>query len=92
MTLNQIINTAAARYPDALLLEYWDFENECPRKNASAGDTLAEFIVNEISDVVNPKASDDDQIEEVRCALNRAARELHIVIEALVSIGFKRGG
>lgn len=33
MTLNDLVQQAASSYPDALVLEYWDMDNEQPRKN-----------------------------------------------------------
>lgn len=84
MQVNELIRIASAAYPDGLIAEeYWDFERGHPRKNPDGGDTLAQFIANEISDTYDPDATDRAQIRTVRKALSMARGDLAAVMAAL---------
>ena len=86
MTLNELISKASDAYSDGLIAtEYWDFEHECPKRNTKGGDTLAQFIANEIADTYDPEASDEQQLEVVLNALSTARGDLEAVSAALVS-------
>lgn len=83
MTLNELITIAAATYPDGLILQYWDSIRQKPRKNANAGDTLAMFIVQELTDTFDPAATDAEQVATASQAIERAAAELIGVTAAI---------
>lgn len=84
MQLNDLIHIASAAYPDGLIAEeYWDFERGRPRKNPDGGDTLAQFIANEISDTYDPDATDRNQIRTAMKALSMASDDLAAVMAAL---------
>jgi len=84
MRLNELINKAAAGYPYAQLLEYWDSAHERPRNNRDGGDTLAHFIIIEMAETFDPDASDEEQINEAVRVLNRAIADMQAVVEQLV--------
>ena len=83
MTLNELITIAAATYPDGLILEYWDSVRNKPRKNAKAGDTLAQFIVQELADTFDKAATAEEQVATAGRAIERAAAELISVTAAI---------
>ena len=85
MTLTELINRAASGYPDAQLLVYWDLTEERPRKNQDGGDTLAYFVVVELAETFDPKASDDEQIAEAVRGVGRAVRNLQGVVHSLLT-------
>jgi hypothetical protein len=78
MKLNDLIHKAAAGYPDARLLAYWDGRQAVP--NPVGGDTLAEFIVRELCDTFDAKAGTAEQVAEAVRVLNRAKADLDAVI------------
>jgi hypothetical protein len=77
MTIEQMIDKAHQAYPDGLLQAYW------VAPHADHGDTLAKFVVAEMQDVFDPEADDATNLEAVRNAITRAAKELTDVAEAL---------
>jgi len=87
MKLNELIKHASAAYPDEMIAEYWDFDNERPRENPDAGDTLALFIANELADTYDSELPGAEQLEAAIRALERAAEEIRGVSEALVQVG-----
>lgn len=70
MKLLELLNAANEGYPDGYLAEYYD-PNTGKRKSGD-GDTLAKFIVLELIDTFDSKATDDAQIEEALRVLDRA--------------------
>ena len=78
MKLSELIHKAAAGYPDARLLAYWDGRQAV--SNPAGGDTLAEFIVRELCDTFDAKASTGEQVTEAVRVLNRAKEDLVAVI------------
>ena len=90
MTLNQLVCRAASVYPDAYVLQYWDMENEKPRKNPQGGDTLAQFIANELADTFDPDADDGTQIATAVKAMQTAADDLAMVAHALSDLAVER--
>lgn len=87
MTPNELIKIASAAYPDGLIaVEYWDFKQECSRRNPKGGDTLAQFIANEIADTYDPDASSDAQVNAILKALSTARSDLDAVSEALAQL------
>jgi len=84
MTLNELIKRASAAYSDGLIATAcWDFKREHPRRNPKGGDTLAQFIANEIADTYDPDASEEEQINTVSRVLFTASADLEAVITAL---------
>ena len=84
MKLNELIHQAAAAYPDAQLLAYWDGERAV--HNPAGGDTLAEFIVKELCDTFDAEASEAEQRTEAVRVLRRGISELQSVIAALLPV------
>lgn len=83
MKMNDLIRIAASGYPDAQVLEYWDFEGAQPRSNPDGGDTLARFVAMELAETFDSDASTDEQVSEAVRALNRAVQDLQSVINAI---------
>ena len=81
MKLNDLIHKAAAAYPDAQLLEYWDGQRAV--HNPAGGDTLAEFIVRELCDTFDAKAGTGEQVAEAVRVLNRAKADVAGIITIL---------
>ncbi len=90
MTLNQLVSRAASVYPEGYVLAYWDADAQGPKKNAEAGDTLAEFIARELADTFDPEASDGDQIVTAVRAMQSAADDLQAVVVALSGLRAER--
>ena len=86
MTLNQLICSAASVYPEAFVLEYWDKEASEPQENHLGGDTLAQFIAQEIYDTYDVNASDAEQIASAVKAMQTAADDLQKVADALSNL------
>ncbi len=81
LSLVELLHLANESYPDGFLAEYFDPDSGEPRPGS--GDTLAQFIVVELSETFDPNTSRSAQLEEARRVLNRAADELQAVIETL---------
>lgn len=86
MTLNQLISRAASVYPEAYVLEYWDSENEEPKENPVGGDTLAQFIAQELSETFDPDAEEAAQIDEAVRVMQSAADDLAEVARSLIEL------
>ena len=84
MTLNQLICRAASVYPDAYPLVYWDQEVQEPKADPFGGDTLAQFVVQELADTFDLRVllegyaaeqaaqrADADQIHELDALAGR---------------------
>ena len=83
MRLKQLISRAASVYPDAFILEYFDLEKECQKANPNGGDTLAQFIAQELADTFDTDASDKEQVETAVRVMQSAANDITAVVEAL---------
>ena len=81
MTLNELLEIVHKAYPDETTRECWNIETQ--RACGGAGDTLAEFIVREIADGYDAKATDRAQIADALLAIHRAQGELDAVAKAL---------
>ena len=81
MKLNDIIAIADKAYPDGFVGQCWDAKRQ--RVKPAKGDTLARFIVIELMDTHDPKATDAEQVETAANAMRMAARELETVACAL---------
>lgn len=83
MKLNQLICKAASVYPDGFVLEYWDMKKERPKKNPEGGDTLAQFIAQELADTYDPATNDKEQVETAVRVMQAAISDITTVIDAL---------
>lgn len=77
MKLESLIEAASAGYPDGLVQQYF----EKPEENH--GDSLAKFIMTELSETFDEDAGDEDQLLTAIRQLRRARNELETVIAAL---------
>lgn len=80
-TLLELLNLANEAYPDGFLAEYYDAKTG--ERQRGGGDSLARFIVAELSETFDPEASRAAQLQEARIALHHAVDTLEWVIEAL---------
>ena len=81
MKLVELLNKANEGYDDGFLENYFD-----PKTGdfiQGKGDVLAEFIVVELSETFDSKASDEAQIQEALRAMEMARGDISSVIEAL---------
>jgi len=81
MTILELLNAANEGYPDGYLAEYYD--PKTGKKVKSNGDTLAEFIVQEIIETYDAKATKQVQLESAAGCLRTAQNDLESVITAL---------
>jgi hypothetical protein len=82
MKLVELLNGANTAYPDGELAEYYDeltgqFDYE------ASGDTLAEFIVSELTASYDEAASDERQLAEAIRTMETARHDLDGVVGAL---------
>lgn len=83
LTLLDLMKWAAIGYPDeGALLNYYNKRTGEPLKRMPRGDTLCDFIVRELSDTFDPKASREDQLTEGIRAINGAIDDLEGVKSA----------
>ena len=82
MTLVELLNKANKGYPDGFLSTYYDEKTGKPIEGAS-GDTLAEFVVREISETYSEGISDEDQMDEALRVIERARTDLLEVAKML---------
>ncbi len=78
MTLDEIIQMADEAYPDGLVAR--------AHKGEDVGDTLALFIVRELTDIYDPDASDAEQAAAASGAMETAINELRGVCTALENL------
>ncbi len=83
MTLNQLICRAASVYPDTYVLEYWDLEKQEPRSNPEGGDTLAQFIAQELASTYDEEDSEQEQVATAIRVMESAAADLSSVARAI---------
>lgn len=81
LTLFESLNLANEAYSDGFLAEYYDTRTGERRKGG--GDSLARFIVAELSETFTLDAPRAAQLREARNALDHAVDALAEVIEAL---------
>ena len=84
MDLLTILNKANEGYPDYYLAYFYDERTgELKSGPGSSGDTLAKFIVSEISETYEASNSDDEQINEAVKVMETATEELRGVVQEL---------
>jgi len=81
MKLNELLEIVHRAYPDEQTRGCWNPETQ--RTCGGSGDTLAEFIVREIADGFDAKATDRAQVADALLAMHRAQGELGAVAKAL---------
>jgi hypothetical protein len=77
MKLSKLIAIADKVYPDGMIGMAYKAE---PKEDV--GDTLATFIVRELRDTYDEKASDKEQLQEAARVIRAAVTELDVVQEA----------
>lgn len=82
MKLVDLMKLASKGYPDGLE-DFFDKKTGKPVVPEGVRDTLALFVVIELSETFDPEASAKKQKEEAVRALERAIEDLHGVITAL---------
>lgn len=85
MTLLELLNLANKGYPDGGVATYYDeATGEClPEADLGMGDTLAEFIVIELSETFDLDAEEEAQIAEAIRVMQRAGDDITDVINSL---------
>jgi len=82
MQLVELLKRANTGFNDGFLSEY--FNEETGEYNPDGkGDTLAQFVVIEISETFDKDATDDNQLHEARHQMGNAIRDLQGVIDVL---------
>jgi len=81
MKLVELLDLANRGYPDGFLAEYYDSVIGGPKRGS--GDTLAEFIVKELTDTFDDEADDETQISVAVQMLTRAISDLALTVAAL---------
>jgi hypothetical protein len=81
MTLIELLNVANSGYPDNYLASYYDQNGQAKE---GWGDSLAEFIVNELRETYDDKADDHQQLWEAISCLEKAKTDMDSVIAALL--------
>ena len=81
MKLNELLEIVHRAYPSEDTRRCWDAKKQKVR--TGAGDTLAEFIVREIADGFDAKATARAQVADALLAMHRAQGELGAVAKAL---------
>lgn len=81
MKLNELLEIAHRAYPEEHTRLCWDAKRQKVR--TGTGDSLAEFIVQEIADTFDADAPEENQLDAALSAMRWACTELTAVIEAL---------
>ena len=81
MKLVDLLDLANRGYPDGFLAEYYDSRTGDLKRGS--GDTLAEFIVKELTDTFDSEADDELQIATAVHMLERAVGDLEDAIAAV---------
>ena len=85
MKLIDLINTVDEGYGDGCISAH--FDPDTSEVKHQQGDTLAEFVVIELSESFDPDADDEDQISAAVFAMERAKQDIENVITALMKRG-----
>jgi hypothetical protein len=81
MKLVDLLKKANQGYDDGFLSEY--FSEETGELIEGQGDTLARFVVIELSETFDPDADDDAQLMEATRVMESVKDDIQNVIEAL---------
>lgn len=88
MKINELMTLVGDHYDDRETDRFWDPDKQCP-KYSETGDGLAQFIVIEIAETFDPKASTDDQLEEALRVMCRARNQLNDLCAGLTEAANK---
>lgn len=86
LTLVEVLDIAAASYPDELLRVYYQ-ANSGEFNEEGSGDTLAEFIVREIRETFDPDLTKTQQLQEVTRVLRKAIEDLESILKSVEASG-----
>lgn len=81
-TLLELLNKANEDYPDGFLAMYYNLKTGVFNEDGS-GDSLARFIVLELTETFEPEATRAQQIAVARHVLNRGMETLQHIIDVL---------
>jgi hypothetical protein len=81
LLLVELLNMANKGYPDEYLSEYYD--TLTGERRQGEGDSLAKYIVTELSETFDPDATRTQQIDQACHALNNVIADLERVVEAI---------
>ena len=81
LLLVELLNIANKGYPDEYLSEYYD--TNTGERRQGEGDSLAKYIVTELSETFDPDATRGEQIDQARHALSNVIADLERVVEAI---------
>ena len=79
MTLPELLHFVDSVYPDGMVKRYFD------APTVEHGDTLAAFIVRELSDTFDATATEAEQLLHASVTIETAAMELQLVSTALAA-------
>ncbi|MDO8472627.1 MAG: hypothetical protein Q7T05_02290 [Dehalococcoidia bacterium] len=88
MKLKQLLDIANKGYPDGFLEGFYDEEGKF--KDGVEGDGLAKFVVCEIGETFDPKATNLAQLAEAERVIRQARIDLFGVENALIAKQAKR--
>ncbi len=80
MRLIDLLDLADEGYPDGFLSHFYDERGD---RVGGSGDTLARFVVAELSETFDPDAPDAEQLDSARAHIRRAIDALDSVAERL---------
>jgi len=80
MTIKELLDKANEGYPDGFLSEYYDDKGKYVE---GAGDTLAQFLVIELTETFDANAPDDVQLVEARRVISTAIDELESTLNSV---------
>jgi hypothetical protein len=80
MKIKQLLDRANSGYPEGYLATYYNWKGQTRR---GKGDTLAQFIVNELTETFDPDYDDKAQVEQATYVLGEAIKDLQGAINGL---------
>lgn len=87
MMLNQLICRAASAYPNAAVLQFWDMDAREPKINPKCNDALAHYIARELTDTVDARDGEGEQIASAVKVMQESSDHLAAVAHALSGLG-----
>jgi hypothetical protein len=86
LTLVEVLDIAAAGYPDEFLRVYYHAETG-EFNDEGCGDTLAESIVREIRETFDPGLTKTQQLQEVTRVLCKAIEDIESILKSVEASG-----
>ncbi len=84
LKLASVLNAANKHYPEKYLSEY--FDTATGNSRAGSGDTLAQFIVSELSETFDAESTRELQVAAAVSVLLSAKREIQNAIDGLENL------